>query len=73
LATAALLLSHLSISIARAEETAVPKQGTYPRLEDQPTNKPQITADELEKLKKELINARDKAKGSTAPTKSKKP
>ncbi len=72
LATAALLLSYLWISIARAQET-IPKQSTYPRLEDQPSNKPRTTADELEKLKKEMINARDKAKRSAAPTKAKKP
>jgi hypothetical protein len=34
LATAALLLSGLSISIARAEETSIPKQSADPRLQD---------------------------------------
>ncbi len=32
-----------------------------------------MTADEKEKLMKELIKARDKAKGSAAPAKAEKP
>ena len=78
LATTALLLS---VSIARAEDTAVRKQGLYPRIQDQPltTNKHGMTPDEQAKLKKKLIDARErqsqvKAKESLAsPAKSKKP
>ena len=78
LATTALLLS---VSIARAEDTAVRKQSVYPRIQDQPltTNKHGMTPDEQAKLKKKLIDARDrqsqvKAKESLAsPAKSKEP
>jgi hypothetical protein len=75
LAAAALLLSGFSIATARAEGPAVPKQSAYPELQDKPStsNKPGMTADKKEKLMKELIKARDKAKGSAAPTKAKKP
>jgi hypothetical protein len=73
LATAA-LLSGFSISIARAEETAIPKQNAYPKLQEKP-QKPAMTADEQEKLKKELINARDRQKKAkdNAAAKAKKP
>jgi hypothetical protein len=54
LATAAVLLSDFYIATARAEETAVPKRGAYPKL--QPAAKPGMTAAEQEKLKKELSN-----------------
>ena len=77
LPTTALLLS---VSIARAEDTAVRKQGVYPRIQDQPstTNKHGMTPDEQAKLKKKLIDARDrqsqvKAKESLAHAKPKKP
>jgi hypothetical protein len=75
LAAAALLLSGFSIATARAEGPAVPKRSAYPELQDKPStsNKPGMTADEKEKLMKELIKARDKAKGSAAPAKAKKP
>ena len=78
LATAALLLSSLSIS--RAEDTAVRKQSVYPRIQDQTLtiNKHGMTPDEQAKLKKKLIDARDrqsqvKAKESPARAKPKKP
>jgi len=80
LATAALLLSSLSISIARAEDTAVRKQSVYPRIQDQPltSNKHGMTPDEQAELKKKLIDARDRqsqvrAKESPALAKPKKP
>ena len=75
LAAAALLLSGFSIATARAEGPAVPKRSAYPELQDKPStsNKPGMTADEKEKLMKELIKARDKTKGSAAPAKAKKP
>ena len=61
-ATAALLLSALSISTAWAEATAVPKQSAFPLVEDLPPKreKPGMTVDEQSKLKKELIDARDR-------------
>ena len=78
LAAAALLLSSLSIS--RAEDTAVRKQSVYPRIQDQPLtiNKHGMTPDEQAKLKKKLIDARDrqsqvKVKESPARAKPKKP
>jgi hypothetical protein len=75
LATTALLLS---VSIARAEDTAVRKQGVYPPIQDQPstTNKHGMTPDEQAQLKKTLIDARErqsKAKESPARAKPKKP
>ena len=75
LAAAALLLSGFSIANARAEGPAVSKRSAYPELQDKPStsNKPEMTVDEKEKLKKELINARDKAKGSAPPARAKKP
>jgi hypothetical protein len=75
LAATALLLSGFSIATVRAEGPAVPMGSAYPELQDKPStrNKPEMTADEKEKLKKELINARDKAKGSAPPAKAKKP
>jgi hypothetical protein len=79
LTAAALLLWALVISTARAESTAVPKQSAYPQVQDPPSDreKPAMTADEQAKLKKELIDARDrqtsKAGGSAAGSKTKKP
>jgi hypothetical protein len=77
LAVAALLLSGLWLGMcadARAEATTAPKQRAYPRVEDVPAkpNKPAMTADEQAKLKKDLIDTRDrqspKAKqGATRP------
>jgi hypothetical protein len=80
-ATAALLLLAHSISTARAETTAVPKQSAYSRVQDLPPKreKPGMTVDEQSKLKKELIDARDrqtshvKAGESAARPKTKKP
>ena len=73
--TLAALLSSFSIVTARAEGPVVPKRSAYPDLQDKPsrTNKPGMTTDEKEKLKKKLINARDKAKGSASPARAKKP
>ena len=76
LATAA-LLSSLSISIAWAEETTVPKQkSAYPQLTDQPPagKMPRMTPDEQEKLKKDLIDARgrqSRVKAKESPTRGK--
>jgi len=46
----------------RAEATATPKHGTYPRVHDVPAkrDKPAMTVDEQSKLKKDLIGARDR-------------
>jgi 2-polyprenyl-6-methoxyphenol hydroxylase-like FAD-dependent oxidoreductase len=59
---------------ARAEATTTPKQSAYPRVQDPAAtrDKPAMTADEQAKLKKDLIEARDrqssKAKqGATRP------
>jgi len=79
LAGAALLLSGLSISIAGAETAAVSKPGNHPQLPDSSTrDRPGMTVDQQEKLKKELIDARNrqsqvKAKESAAHAKAKKP
>jgi uncharacterized caspase-like protein len=45
---------------ARAE--AAPKQSAYPHVQDLPAqrDKPAMTTDEQSKLKKDLINARDR-------------
>jgi hypothetical protein len=67
LTAAALLLSGLSFAwwatstAARAEETAVPKHGVYPNVQDLPPKpeKPGMTVDKQVKLKKELNDARD--------------
>jgi hypothetical protein len=61
---AAALLTGLSIVTARAEETAVPKRGNYPQLQDKPSpsTKPGMSAAEQEKLKKELSNAAARAR-----------
>jgi hypothetical protein len=77
LAAAALLVSGLWLGMhadARAEATTAPKQRAYPQVEDVPAkpDKPAMTADEQAKLKKDLIDARDrqtsKAKqGATRP------
>jgi len=78
-AAAALLLSALVISTARAESTTVPKQSAYPQVQNSPSDreKPAMTADEQAKLKQDLIDARDrqtsKAGGSAASSKTKKP
>jgi hypothetical protein len=77
-AAAALLLLGLSISPARAE-TAVPKRSAYPQLPDPSTrDKPAMTVDEQQKLKKELIDARNrqsqvKSKESAGRPKAKRP
>ena len=71
----------LSISTARAETTAVPKQSAYPQVQDLPPKReqPGMTVDEQSKLKKESIDARDrqtshvKAGESAARPKTKKP
>ena len=91
LAAATLLLYCLSLSgcatstnssmmDARAESPARPKTSGYPAVHDLPLKheKPAITADEQAKLKKELIDARDrqsqvKAKESPARANPKKP
>jgi hypothetical protein len=60
---------------------AVPADGAFPRVHDQPPNreKPALTVNEQSKLKEELINARNrqnsqvKAKEGAAQSKSKKP
>ena len=44
---------------ARAEALAPLKKSAYPRLEDQPQSRENVSADEL-KLKKELTAARDR-------------
>ena len=51
-----------SLMDARAEATALPKSTGYLPVEDLPPRpeKPAMTADELSKLKKELIAARDR-------------
>jgi hypothetical protein len=79
-AAAPLLLSCLSISIARAEEATVSKKSAYPQLPD-PSKRdgPRMTVGEQQKLKNELTNTRDrqnshvKARGGAAQPKSKKP
>jgi hypothetical protein len=65
LATAVLLLSGLGLGMcadARAKATTAPKQSAYPQVQDMPAkpDKPAMTADEQSKLKKDLINARDR-------------
>jgi hypothetical protein len=52
----------LAVTEARAETAAVSKQGAYPAVEDlpPPREKPALTLDERAKLKKELIDARDR-------------
>jgi hypothetical protein len=67
-ASVALLLSGLSLgdcatsTAARAEETAAPRQGVYPQVQDLPPKpeKPVMTADERAKLLNELTAARDR-------------
>ena len=77
LAGAALLLWGLSISTAGAETATVSKPGNHPQLPNPSTrDRPGMTVDEQEKLKKELIDARNrqvKAKESAAHAKAKKP
>ena len=80
LATAALLLSGFSTSITRAENVTAPKRSAYAQRQPQSsaTTKPTMTADEQEKLKKELIKARDrqsqvKSKEGAVPARAKKP
>jgi hypothetical protein len=62
LATAALLLSVVSIATTRAGGSSRPKRGAYPQLQPPTSNKPGMTAAEQEKLKKELSNAAARAK-----------
>jgi|SRR6516165_10243598 hypothetical protein len=82
LAAEVLLLSGLWLGMcadARAESTTTPKQRAYPQVQDLPAqpDKSAMTPDEQSKLKKELIDARDrrtfKAGGSAARPKTKKP
>jgi hypothetical protein len=65
LAAAALLLSGLWLGMyadARAEATTAPKRSAYPRVQDPPArrDKPTMTEDEQAKLKKDLIDARNR-------------
>jgi hypothetical protein len=65
LAAAALLVSGLWFGMctdARAEATTAPKQRASPQVEDvrAKPDKPAMTADEQAKLKKDLIDARDR-------------
>jgi hypothetical protein len=65
LAAAILLLSGLWLGMcsdARAEATTAPKQSAYPPVQDLPAqrDKPAMTVDEQSKLKKDLIDARDR-------------
>jgi hypothetical protein len=70
-----------SLMDARAETPALPKPSVHSPLEDLPPKreKPAITAEEQSKLKKELMDTRDrqtshaKARGGVAPPKSIKP
>jgi hypothetical protein len=62
---AAVLLPSLWLGMcadARAEATTAPKQSAYPQVQDPPAQRdnPAMTADEQSKLKKDLINARDR-------------
>ena len=66
----ALLVSGLWLGLcadARAEATTAPRQSAYPRVQDPPAarDKPAMTADEQAKLKKDLINARDRQTSKT--------
>ena len=77
LAAATVLLLDLWLGMcagARAEATTSSKQNAYPQVQDPPAtrDKPAMTTDQQAKLKKDLINARDrqtsKAKqGATRP------
>src|SRR6516164_5096946 len=49
---------------ARAEVPVPPKASGYPAVEDLPSNRGMMTADEQSKLKKELTAARDRQAGS---------
>jgi hypothetical protein len=67
---AVLLLSGLWFGMcadARAEATTAHKQSAYPRVQDEPVtrDKPSMTADEQAKLKKDLIDARDRQLSKT--------
>jgi hypothetical protein len=80
LATAALLLSGFSTSITWPENVTAPKRSADAQLQPQSsaTTKPTMTADEQEKLKKELIKARDrqsqvKSNERAVPARAKKP
>ena len=84
LAAEVLLLSGLWLGMcadARAESTTTPKQRAYPQVQDLPAqpDKSAMTPDEQSKLKKELIDARDRqtshVKGgeTAARPKTKKP
>jgi hypothetical protein len=72
LATAALLLSGLWFGMcadARAEATTAPKQSAYRGVQDPAAtrDKPAMTADEQAKLKKDLIDARDRQTSKAKP------
>jgi hypothetical protein len=81
LGVCAMSIAVSSVRDARAETAAVPKQNDYPRVEDlpPPREKPAMTLDERSKLKKELIDARDrqtsrvKAREGAARTEPAKP
>ena len=65
MATGVILLSGVWLGTcadAQAEATAAPKQGGYPQTQGPPAKreKSPMTTDEQSKLKKELINARDR-------------
>jgi hypothetical protein len=64
MATAVMLLSGLWLGTcadAQAEATTAPKQGGYSQTQGPPArDKSPMTTDEQSKLKKDLINARDR-------------
>jgi hypothetical protein len=65
LAAAVLLVVGLWVGMcadARAEAITAPKQSAFPDLQDLPAkrDKPPMTTDEQSKLKKDLIDARDR-------------
>jgi len=72
LAPVALLLSGVWLGMcadAWAEAKTAHKQGAYPRVQDEPVtrDKPAMTADEQAKLKKDLIDARDRQSSKAKP------
>ena len=73
LGSAALFILGFSIATAQAEQATVAKRGAFPELGAPRSNKPGMTAADQEKLKKDLSSAREKAKGSAAPARVKKP
>jgi hypothetical protein len=68
-----------SLMDARAETPARPKAGAFMAVEDLPQKRenPAMTPDEVSKVRKELIDARDrqvlKSKGNADSTKASKP